>query len=680
MDNRTIFLYWVGKEYKLISIFRELMYLHSKNGKGYNVVLITDSNIQKYIPHIPDYFSRLCPAHQADFVRVHVICEYGGIWLDSDTLVLDSLDSLFDTINDKNGFFIKQNNTCLWNGVFGSKKQTPLMIEWKTRMMSILNVKKETIEWCEIGNGILGNIKFEKPALYENYQIFDGLDNMYPVNFDKCVSEYINKPYDNYKTIVRKYQPLVVLVNSVYKALEEKPKQSILNGNIPLNYFIQTSYSNSYIHLIQSDIFNQRLTILNTALKKSLDIHNVPCFLIGNLFYDHEQPRFYQSPLLADCCEKRIRLFNAAKRSTVMFEIGLNGGHSAFLSLMSNNTLTVYSNDIAEPYLPCHPEIYVPVAADTLKQQFHGRFHFIKGSCLIEVPRFVQSQPHIQIDLVHIDGAKHTYKEDFFNIMPLLNDKALIVFDDSNLDSVQQLVDELIRDNYIHRSPDFAQMDSSIKYRNEILVYNKYRNKLIFDNIYKNKIWNNGNINIPLSGPGSSIENTQQCSQLLNDFIYNHHCSSVLDLGCGDLNWISQTPFFKDMNIKYTGIDVVDTLIQSHAQKYPNKHFICQDITQYKNIDFASIIVIRDVIFHLQNVEILKIFENIKNKFDYILITSCKNNTNTDIFDRWRFSQKNIHKEPFNKSYDFQKQINEDVFNRNMYIYTHASFYRDIHT
>ena len=58
------------------------------------------------------------PAHQADFVRVNVICDYGGIWLDSDTLVLDSLDSLFDIIDNKDGFLIKENNKILWNGIF----------------------------------------------------------------------------------------------------------------------------------------------------------------------------------------------------------------------------------------------------------------------------------------------------------------------------------------------------------------------------------------------------------------------------------------------------------------------------------------------------------------------------------------------------------------------------------
>tara|TARA_B110000305_G_C19414566_1_gene627241 strand:+ start:1614 stop:1949 length:336 start_codon:yes stop_codon:yes gene_type:complete len=106
ITNRNIYLYWIGKEYKLISILRNLIYLHSTNGIGYKVNLINETNINEYIKDIPHYFSRLCPAHQADFVRVHVICDYGGIWLDSDTLVVDKLDSLFDLIEKEEGFFI----------------------------------------------------------------------------------------------------------------------------------------------------------------------------------------------------------------------------------------------------------------------------------------------------------------------------------------------------------------------------------------------------------------------------------------------------------------------------------------------------------------------------------------------------------------------------------------------
>jgi hypothetical protein len=244
MDKRNVFLYWVGKEYKLISILRNLIYLHSKNGKGYNVVLINDKNINEYVKYIPEYFKTMCPAHQADFVRVNVICEYGGIWLDSDTLVLNSLDSLFDLIENNNGFFIRENNKYICNGVFGSKSNTPLMIQWKNNMLNILNKKQGNIGWCDIGSVILKNISNTNKCLYDNYKIFDGLDNLYPVNFPNCVNEFINKPYDNYKNIIREYQPLIILVNSVYKNLKNKSEKQILEGKIPLNYFINKSFDN----------------------------------------------------------------------------------------------------------------------------------------------------------------------------------------------------------------------------------------------------------------------------------------------------------------------------------------------------------------------------------------------------------------------------------------------------
>ena len=73
MNN--LFIYWVGKEYKLISDLRKLIYLHSTNGNGYTVHLLNHENIKDYVENIPSYFYSLQPAHQADFVRVHVILE-----------------------------------------------------------------------------------------------------------------------------------------------------------------------------------------------------------------------------------------------------------------------------------------------------------------------------------------------------------------------------------------------------------------------------------------------------------------------------------------------------------------------------------------------------------------------------------------------------------------------------
>jgi hypothetical protein len=272
MDTRNIFIYWTGQDISLITLLRKLMYLHSSNGKGYNVNFITDDNINDYIKNLPNYFNNLLAPHKADFVRVSVICEYGGIWLDSDIIVLDKLDSLFDIIDNKNGFFITQNNNQLYNGIFGSKKQTPLMIEWKNKMIEILEFhdnNKKYIVWDAIGNSLLTYTYTYNSNLYDNYDIFNGLDNIYPVNWDNCVDEYINKPYENYKNIIREFQPLIVLVSSVYLNLKDKTEKEILESNMPINYFINKSFEN--MKLIDYDFIEIGTSNFDTLIELSDD-------------------------------------------------------------------------------------------------------------------------------------------------------------------------------------------------------------------------------------------------------------------------------------------------------------------------------------------------------------------------------------------------------------------------
>jgi hypothetical protein len=274
LKGRNLFLYWIGHEYKLIKILRNLMYLHSKNGIGYTIHLITDQNITSYIPNIPHYFNSLLPAHQADFVRVNVICDYGGIWIDSDIIVMDSLDTLFNLIYDNtdtiDGFFIRENNRELFNGIFGSKSNTNLMTTWKSNINTILTEKGKNIQWSEIGSILLDTFYTNDPQLYSNYKIFMGLDTIYPCNWDKCVSEFCEKPYNNYNNLIREYQPVIILVNSVYKKVEACTVENILNGDMPLSYFLNKSVE-SMKHLQPFEFIEIGTSNFDTLLENATD-------------------------------------------------------------------------------------------------------------------------------------------------------------------------------------------------------------------------------------------------------------------------------------------------------------------------------------------------------------------------------------------------------------------------
>lgn len=240
MTENNIFLYWNGHEPSLITLLRKIIINHSNHGRSYKVNLINSGNLHEYIKTIPDYFEKLQEVHKADFIRVNVLCERGGIWLDSDTLVMNNLQPLFKIIREQDGFFILENNTKLCNGVFGTKPNTEFMLAWRNSMHELLT-QNFHIGWNEIGSSMIEKIRSQSPDILKNYKIFNGLDNMYPVNWKNCVTEYIDKPYENYKTLVRPFQPLIILVGDVYRKLNKYTQREIIDGNMPLSYFINKS-------------------------------------------------------------------------------------------------------------------------------------------------------------------------------------------------------------------------------------------------------------------------------------------------------------------------------------------------------------------------------------------------------------------------------------------------------
>ena len=198
--------------------------------------------------------------------------------------------------------------------------------------------------------------------------------------------------------------------------------------------------------------------------------------------------------------------------------------------------------------------------------------------------------------------------------------------------------------------------------------------KRVFDDIYEQGIWNDSDKTAPLSGPGSSIENTVDVSVLLGEFIYDKNIKSIADLGCGDLTWMSRTNFFNDKDISYIGIDVAGSLIEKHKKSYENKSFFNLDITADK-LPNAELFIIRDVIFHLHLERIIKLFKNIKGKWKYLAITSCLNHVNNNKFDRWHFSERNLNIHPFNIKKNYLISITEEKFNRVFFIISHDAFY-----
>lgn len=142
----------------------------------------------------------------------------------------------------------------------------------------------------------------------------------------------------------------------------------------------------------------------------------------------------------------------------------------------------------------------------------------------------------------------------------------------------------------------------------------------IFSAIYSERVWAGANRNATLSGPGSEDTATMQMATQLSALLRDLDCSELVDIGCGDFNWMKNVSGTFD----YVGIDVVPALIASNNHNYANAHrrFICLDATQ-SPIASGDVALCREVLFHLSFDDGRSLLENVKRTgFRYVLLTT----------------------------------------------------------
>jgi hypothetical protein len=152
------------------------------------------------------------------------------------------------------------------------------------------------------------------------------------------------------------------------------------------------------------------------------------------------------------------------------------------------------------------------------------------------------------------------------------------------------------------------------------------------------------------SGEGSSLDQTAVVRLELNKIINELACQTILDIPCGDFNWMK---FLKLEGIKYVGADIVPSLVSALNEKYSDgtKEFICLDIVANK-LPRVDLIFCRDLFVHLSSKEIFSALRNIKSSQSTWLFTTnftgSRRYVDTPYFSRgvpWR--PINLSLEPF---------------------------------
>jgi 2-polyprenyl-3-methyl-5-hydroxy-6-metoxy-1,4-benzoquinol methylase len=151
-----------------------------------------------------------------------------------------------------------------------------------------------------------------------------------------------------------------------------------------------------------------------------------------------------------------------------------------------------------------------------------------------------------------------------------------------------------------------------------------------------------------ISGIGSSMGWTKACRSFISTTLKTYNIKSISDCPCGDFHWLQHV----DMkHIEYTGYDVVEELIETNKEKFPDKNFKVFDAIN-EMLPKTDLIICRDFLFHLHEENILIVLNNFKASGSTLLMTTnfddLKENTDYDARLNWGYRPINLEIEPYN--------------------------------
>lgn len=172
---KNIFTYWTKKKPDLIRKLDSIL-ARACLENGYVLHQIDDFNLKEYID-IGENFNELSYlVDKSDYVRVKLLRKYGGLWLDSDVLILRDLNEIFESIDLKGsfftGFFKRGSILGFNNAVLGSLPDSDFYKEWEERNELMLLSGENICYKSPFGMKFLNE---RRKAIYENMFVVDAL-------------------------------------------------------------------------------------------------------------------------------------------------------------------------------------------------------------------------------------------------------------------------------------------------------------------------------------------------------------------------------------------------------------------------------------------------------------------------------------------------------------------------
>jgi len=145
-EDLPVWAYWEGPCPPWIQACRQTLERHAStlrllSPESFAVLWDRDRDIR---------IDRLCVAHRADFIRAFLLARYGGLWVDSDCVVMRPLGPLLTQLKEHDFVAHRERSGFVSNGFIGARAGSPIAVEFYQRVCSTLR-SGQSPGWISLG-------------------------------------------------------------------------------------------------------------------------------------------------------------------------------------------------------------------------------------------------------------------------------------------------------------------------------------------------------------------------------------------------------------------------------------------------------------------------------------------------------------------------------------------------
>ena len=125
---------------------------------GPNVRVLTPDSFDRLRDRDRDIdLTRLQPAHRADYIRAFLLQRYGGLWVDADCLVMQSLAPVLELLREHDFVAHRERSGLVSNGFIGARSGSRIAASFYARIAAILRARRP-LGWNSIGSAPLNAV------------------------------------------------------------------------------------------------------------------------------------------------------------------------------------------------------------------------------------------------------------------------------------------------------------------------------------------------------------------------------------------------------------------------------------------------------------------------------------------------------------------------------------------